>query len=171
MQPSSKGPQNHNTIKRIMQATGFGWAVGDVRAAIQTIHELVRLFRGAHGAQEHFTANAAWLQSFAHDLQRVHDFMSKTPNATCLDGLQEKLLLIDSGYTQFELYLEKFNVFLPQPIPVNGACRKRHWRAIKLAQQSFRWSWKELNRKVDDLKLAVSMPLAEMSLILLLSLR
>jgi len=148
----------------------FGWSVGDIIAVVGTIHELSKGFREVSGAEDHFWLSGAWLESFGHDLQRVQEFMSENPTAACIPGLQEKLLLIKSAYVEFELYMEKYDLFMPQPQGANNYSLRTPWRQVKKATQTMKWTWKELNGHVDALRTAVSIPLAEMNLILLLDL-
>lgn len=151
-----------------MVAAGFGWSTGDLLQAIRTIYEISKGFREIGGAETHFQLSAAWLESFGHDLEQVRRFIEMNPEATCNPGLQEKMLLIRSSYTDFVQYLDNYDTFLP----TSASLPQFHWRngirSAKKASQTVKWTWNELNRRVDDLRKSVTLPLAEMNLVLLL---
>ena len=151
-----------------MAPVGLGWAIGDIIAVTKTLYDLSKGFRSASGAQADFSRTAAWLESFGHDLQRVYEFKSRNPQAACTPGLDEKLLLIRSQYEKFERYLEEFGLFKPQQSAPQGSSRRKAWQQARKAASMLKWTWEKMEGHVENLRLQVSMPLAEMNLILVL---
>jgi hypothetical protein len=151
-----------------MVLPAFGWSTGDLLETIKIIYELSKGFREIGGAEDQFQLSSAWLECFGHDLTRVKEFIEQNPEASCNPGLQEKLLLIRSSYTKFTEYINKYNMFLPAPATPHHQHWKSGMRALKKASQTMKWAWKELDNRVEELRQLVSIPLAEMNLVLLL---
>ena len=137
----------------------FGWSAGDIVVSVQILYRIAEAFRDAGGAKDQYAENAAWLDSFAHDLERVRDYISENPTAKYSKDVKQQIANIDPKYVEFERYLQKYDAALASTSSVG---------AIKRTAQKARWAVKQLKGHVDGLKVAVSGPLMSINLLLTL---
>jgi hypothetical protein len=141
----------------------FGWSAGDVILSIQVLYRVSKAFKNAKGAQEQYAGVAVWLDSFAHDLDRVREFLVNHSDSTCVPGIKKKLEVINPAYARFEKYLERYQA-LDMTLSSNPA---HHSSQAKRNAKTVVWALKEMNGHVENLKQSVVGPLAEMNTLLL----
>lgn len=138
----------------------FGWSAGDIIVSIQIIYRIGEAFREAGGAKEQYAETAEWLDSFAHNLERIGEYVADNPTSKYTENIKQQITNIDPHYVLFEKYVRKQDAALSSTSNIN---------AVKRAFVKVRWAIKELKGHVDGLKAAISGPL--MSINLLLSLQ
>src|SRR5271170_5460287 len=123
----------------------FGWSAGDVVLSIRVLYRVSRAFKDAGGAQRQYMGVAAWLESFAHDLDRVREFLASTSASPCIPGIKKKMEIIDPAYAKFESYLEKYHA-LDETLSSKPL---KHSIKAKQRAKTIVWALKEMNGHVD----------------------
>ena len=69
----------------------FGWSAGDLVVSIKILYHIGEAFREAGGAKDQYAETASWLDSFAHDLEQIREYVANTPTAKYTDSSRSRL--------------------------------------------------------------------------------
>lgn len=137
----------------------FGWSAGDIVVSIKILVAVASAFKEAKGAKSQFAESSTWLSTFASDLERIHDYTAENPDARYTANIIGLIGNIDKHYAEFERYLQKYNESLSSNASPNliAGCVKK-----------IKWSFKELQGRVQSLKVAVTAPIVSINMLLAL---
>jgi hypothetical protein len=125
----------------------FGWSAGDIVVSIQILLRVAQGFREAGGVKEQYAETAAWLESFARDLDHIRDFVNENQSAKYIEHVKQQIVNVGRHYLDFEKHLQKYDVGLSSKSTVN---------AVKRASSEARWTTKELKGCVNGSKAALT---------------
>jgi hypothetical protein len=81
--------------RREMPVPVFGWSAGDIVASIKILIHVGEAFREIGGAKNQFAETSTWLDTFAHDLDKVRDFIVDNSDAKYTESLVQQVAIID----------------------------------------------------------------------------
>ena len=74
-----------------MPVSVFGWSAGDIVVSIKILIHMGEAFREIGGAKDQYAETSTWLDSFAHNLDSVVEFVTKDPDAKYTKNLVQHL--------------------------------------------------------------------------------
>ena len=135
----------------------FVWSAGDIVVSIKILIHVGEALRESGGAKDQFAETSTWLDSFAHDLEKVREFVINSRDAKYTENLVQQIAIIDPQYKKFEDHIQKFDPSLSSNSSISF---------IKRSGRTLQWAVKELKGHVDGLKNSVSGPLTSINLLL-----